>query len=181
MSQTLIDQARQGNADAFTALCAPLEALVYRHCLQMLRNPADAQDAAQETMLRAYRAFHSFRAGSSVATWLFRIAHNVCLDRLKRPAARREGVSLDQLREAGFDPADAQPTPESRYLAQSEMDRLREGIGRLPPEQQALLSLRFGDGLDYDALAQTLGLNPGTVKSRLSRARESLRKFLQHT
>lgn len=178
MSDAGLTQARQGDAEAFAALAAPLEGMVYRHCLQMLRNPADAQDAAQEAMLRAYRAFGRFRGQSGMATWLFRIAHNVCLDALKRPRAQREGPSLEQLQEAGFEPADADPTPEERYLAQSERERLTGALLRLPIQQQALLSLRFGEGLGYDELAQALGLNPGTVKSRLSRAREKLRALL---
>lgn len=180
MSELLLRKAQKGDADAFTAICAPYEGLVYRHCLQMLRNPADAEDAAQEAMLRAYRAVRTFRADSNVATWLFRIAHNVCLDVLKRPRNRREGVSLDALREEGFEPTDEQPTPESRYLAASEQERLREVIAKLPAEQQALLSLRYGDGLSYEELSQTLGISLGTIKSKLNRAKEKL-KMLIHS
>ena len=97
MADTLLERAQNGDADAFTALCAPYEAMVYRHCLQLLRNPQDAEDAAQEAMVRAYRAMGRFRGGSSIATWLFRIAHNVCLDVLKRPRTRRETASLEAL------------------------------------------------------------------------------------
>lgn len=179
MSELLIRKAQKGDADAFTALCAPYEGLVYRHCLQMLHNPADAEDAAQDAMLRAYRAMQTFRADSNVATWLFRIAHNVCLDFLKRPLNRREGVSLDALREEGFEPADEQHTPESRYVAASEQEQLRDVIAKLPEEQQALLSLRYGDGLSYEELSQTLGIGLGTVKSKLNRAKEKLRSAVR--
>ncbi|HNW87021.1 MAG TPA: RNA polymerase sigma factor [Candidatus Limiplasma sp.] len=178
MSELLLQKAQNGDADAFTELCAPYEGLVYRHCLQMLKNPADAQDAAQETLLRAYRSIGGYRAASSIPTWLFRIAHNVCLDVLKSSYYRRERFSLETLREGGFEPADPQPTPESRYVRQSEQARLNEAITRLPQEQQALLSLRYGDGLSYEALANALGMNPGTVKSKLSRAKEKLRGLL---
>ena len=180
MEASLIRKASQGDADAFGALVGPYEGLVYRHCLQMLKNQADAQDAAQETMLRAYRAMPRFLGLSGVATWLYRIAHNVCLDWLKRPRARREGVSLDALRDGGYDPADPRPSPEDRYLEASEQDRLRDAIFKLPAQQQALLSLRYGDGLSYEELAKALGLNVGTVKSRLSRAREHLQAQLSN-
>ena len=70
MSETQLRRAQAGDAEAFTALVAPFEGLVYRHCLQMLQNPADAEDAAQEAMLRAYRSIRAFRADSTVATWL---------------------------------------------------------------------------------------------------------------
>lgn len=178
MEGSLIRKAMQGDADAFSALAAPFEGLVYRHCLQMLQNPADAQDAAQETMLRAYRAMPRFLGLSNVATWLYRIAHNVCLDWLRRPQAKRESLSLDSLRDAGFDPADPQPSPEGRYLEACERERLQKAIARLPAQQQTLLSLRYGDGLSYEALAKTLRLNEGTVKSKLNRARERLRALL---
>jgi len=174
----LIRKARRGDADAFTVLCAPLEGMVYRHCLHMLRHPQDAQDAAQETMLRAYRCVRLFHGRSTLATWLYLIAHNVCLDLLKSPKNRAKALSLDELQAAGFDPTDGGPTPESAYLQASERDRLLSAVARLPDETQALLSLRYGDGMSYEALAQTLGLNLGTVKSKLNRAREKLLALL---
>ncbi len=178
MSQTQLNRARSGDAEAFTALCAPFEGMVYRHCLQLLNSQADAQDALQETMLRAYRSIGRFHGVSGVGTWLYRIAHNVCLDMLRSPRARAEAASLDALGEAGFDPADPAASPEERYLAQSEAQRLQTAIGSLPAAQQALLSLRYGDGLSYEALAEALRLSPGTVKSSLSRAKEKLRRLL---
>lgn len=179
MNGSLIRRAQRGDADAFTELCAPYEAMVYRHCLQMLQNHADAQDAAQDAMLRAYRAMPRFRAQSGFATWLYRIAHNVCLDWLKRP--NRGGLSLDSLAEGGYDPADPAPTPDGSYVAESERARLREAVTQLSDELQTLLSLRYGDGLSYEELAEATGLNVGTVRSRLSRAREKLRALLPET
>ena len=179
MSELLLRKARQGDPDAFTALCAPFEGLVYRHCLQMLKNPSDAQDAAQEAMLRAYRAIGHFHGFSRLPTWLYRIAHNVCLDWLKRPRARRDHASLDGMAEAGFDPADPAPTPEDTYLQQSDHARLREALLRLPADWQALLLLRYGEGLSYEAIAHALRLREGTVKSRLSRAKEMLHALMK--
>ena len=179
MSETLLRRAQAGDADAFTSLCAPYEGLVYRHCLQMLKNEADAQDAAQEAMLRAYRAIGRFHGFSRVPTWLYRIAHNVCLDMLKSPRARAEAASLDALGDAGFDPPDGAPTPEDAYEQRVERERLAEAVARLPRSQQVLVALRYGDGLSYEALAEALHLSPGTVKSSLSRAKEKLRRFLE--
>lgn len=178
MSELLLQKAQNGDADAFIELCAPYEGLVYRHCLQMLKNPADAQDAAQETMLRAYRAIRGYRSVGNVPTWLYRIAHNVCLDALKSPKNRRHTLSLEALREEGYEPVDRQPTPENRYIDESEQARLNAVIARLPQEQQTLLSLRYGDGLSYEELSKALGLALGTVKSKLNRAKEKLRALL---
>lgn len=179
MDETLISKAMQGDADAFGTLVGPYEGLVYRQCLLLLKNPADAQDAAQETMLRAYRAMPRFLGLSSVPTWLYRIAHNVCLDWLKRPRTRRENTSLDGMAEAGFDPADPAPTPEDAYVQQSDRARLREALLRLPTDWQALLLLRYGEGLSYEAIAHALRLREGTVKSRLNRAKEKLHALMK--
>jgi RNA polymerase sigma-70 factor (ECF subfamily) len=178
VSETLLGRAQAGDADAFTALCAPYEGLVYRHCLQMLKNEADAQDAAQEAMLRAYRSMGRFRGLSSVPTWLYRIAHNVCLDMLKSPRLRAHAASLEALGEAGFDLPDPAPTPEDAYAANAERERLLVAIHALPKAQQALLSLRYGEGMSYEALAEALHLSEGTVKSRLSRLRDKLHALL---
>lgn len=175
MNERLLRRARRGDADAFTVLCAPFEGLVYRHCLQMLKNSADAQDAAQETMLRAYRSFAAFEGRSELGTWLFRIAHNVSLDTLKRGYRQREGTSLDTLREHGFDPPAQGGSPEAGYLQKSEQAALREALSALPERQQTLLSLRYGDGMPYEQIARVMGLTLGTVKSALSRAKEALR------
>ena len=78
----------------FEQRCGPYASMVYRHCLHMLRNEQEAQDAAQESMLRAYRAYPSFR-GKGVAKWLYAIAHNTCLDVLKSARYRREQLTLD--------------------------------------------------------------------------------------
>ena len=87
-------QSHRPTAEAFERLCAPYSGMVYRHCLHMLGNPHEAEDAAQESMLRAFRAFDAFR-GDAVASWLFRIAHNTCLDILKSARVRRESLTLD--------------------------------------------------------------------------------------
>ncbi len=175
MTERLLKKAKRGDADAFIALCAPLEGMVYRHCLQMLKNPADAQDAAQEALLRAFRAIRTFEERSELATWLFKIAHNISLDFLKRAYRQRESASLEDMREQGFEPQANGASPEDAYVRASERDALREAVAALPERQQALLSLRYGDGMSYEQIARAMSLTLGTVKSALNRAREDLR------
>lgn len=167
----------RSTAARFTALCEPYSGMVYRHCLHMLKNHHDAQDAAQESMLRAFRAFPSFK-GSGVATWLFRIAHNTCLDIFKSARYRREAAVLDEWREVHGDPADPSGSPEESYVSTSARETLLEAIGTLPDDQQTLLSLYYGENLSYDELSRATGLKEGTVKSKLSRAKDALRKKL---
>ena len=100
----------RSRTEQFEAMAAEYERPIYLLCLRMMGNREDAQDCAQEALLRAFRAFDRFRDGASPKTWLYRIAYNTCIDELRR---RRGVVSLDTLREGGFDVPDA--TAERAY------------------------------------------------------------------
>lgn len=165
---------RETSAEAFERRCGPYAPMVYRHCLHMLKHPQEAEDAAQESMLRAFRAFESL-SGDGVATWLFRIAHNTCLDILKSARMRRR----QPMPEGWEETADPAPQPDERYVQKSGRDALRQAITRLKPEQQTLLDLYYGQQLTYEEMAKATGLAAGTVKSRLSRARDALRTLLE--
>ena len=165
------------DAREFEALCAPYSAMVYRHCLMMLRHPQEAEDAAQETMLRAFRAF-SRKSGKGMAAWLFTIAHNTCLDVQKSARDRRESATLEQWRDAHGDPEDPALTPEAAYVRSAEDERLWRAVETLSPQQQLLITLYYGENLSYEQIAQAANLRPGTVKSGLSRAKDALRQKL---
>ncbi|NLO85576.1 MAG: sigma-70 family RNA polymerase sigma factor [Clostridiales bacterium] len=167
----------RSEADRFTEICEPYAAMVYRHCLHMLKNHHDAQDAAQETMLRAFRSFSSYK-GKGVATWLFRIAHNTCLDIVKSARYKRESATLDQMQDNGFTPVSGESTPEQVYERSAADDALWDAVMTLPQEQQTLLTLFYGEGMSYEELAKVTGMRQGTVKSRLNRAKVSLREKL---
>ena len=164
------------DAQTFETLCAPYAGMVYRHCLMMLKKPQDAEDAAQDTMLRAFRAFDR-KSGRGVAAWLFTIAHNTCLDVIKSARYQRESATLDG--QAHSDPADSAPNPEERYVRAAEDERLWQAVSRLSQQHQLLIALYYGENMAYDQIAQATGLRPGTVKSGLSRAKEALRKQLE--
>ena len=174
MEKALLREARDGNAEAFSRLVEPFSGMVYRQCLQMLGHEQDARDAAQETMLRAYRAMPRFLGQSSISTWLWRIARNTCLDQLKKPFRKRESTSLEGLRETGFDPPGQGEDPETVYLRQESIREMQEAVGKLPADQQTLLNLRYGEHLSYEELARVTGLREGTVKSKLNRAKAKL-------
>ncbi len=161
----------------FETLAAEQERQVYATCYHMLGNREDALDCAQETMLRAYRAFDSFRQDASFATWITRIAMNVCTDALRK---RRPVVSLDALREEShFDVSDPAPTAYAQLEQKERMRLLREGLDQLPEDMRQMIVLRDVQGLSYDQIASILQVPLGTVKSRVSRAREKLVHLLQ--
>lgn len=160
-------------AKRFEAECGCYAPMVYRHCLHMLRRPEDAEDAAQEAMLRAFRAYDGYR-GEGTASWLFSIADHLCLDLLRSPRRKQTVLPLEAVPEA----RDASPDPEEVYQRSARRERLLAALHRLPPEQQSVLHLAYGDGLSYQELSRLLQLPEGTVKSRLNRARNALRRLL---
>ena len=166
-------------AEEFERLAGESERQVYAVCFHMMGNPQDAQDCAQEAMLRAFRAFDSFRRGASFSTWITRIAINVCTDELRK---RKKVVSLDAMREeAGFDLPDRAPTAYARLEEKERLRLLREGLSQLPDDMRQMIVLRDMRGMNYDEIAEALQLPLGTVKSRINRAREKLKRILKES
>ena len=169
--------SRKRDTGQFERLAAENERQVYAVCFHMMGRREDAQDCAQETMLRAFRAFDSFRGDAAFSTWITRIAMNVCADALRK---RRDAVSLDALREdAGFDVPDAAPTAYARLEEKERLRLLREGLSLLPPDMRQMIVLRDMQGKSYEEIGEILNLPLGTVKSRVSRAREKLSAVLK--
>jgi len=169
--------SKKSSAEHFERLAEENERKIYAVCFHMMGNHEDAQDCAQETMLRAFRAFSSFRRDAQFSTWASRIAMNVCTDALRK---RKEIYSLDMMREEqGFDAADQSPGTYARLEEKERMRLLREGMALLPPEMRQMIVLRDVQGMSYDEVAEVLNLPLGTVKSRISRAREKLSAFLR--
>lgn len=163
------------SARAFEALVAPYERQVYFVCLRMMGNPEDAQDCAQEALLKAFRAFSSFRGEAKVSTWLYTIATRCCTDALRK---RRDVVSLEQLRDEGFELDSDEPSP---YLQLEWAERrrlLEEALGGLNADQRQAVVLCDLQGLSYEEAAQALDCPLGTLKSRINRARASLKRQL---
>lgn len=167
---------RPDKAAAFEALAAQHERMLYLLCLRMMGSHEDAQDCAQEALLRAYRAFDRFREQASAKTWLYRITYNTCLDALRK---RKAEVSLEAMADQGFDPAeDRVPGPEEAFDRQELRRQIGYALTLLPPDQRAVMILRDFQQMPYDEIAAVLEINEGTVKSRLSRAREKIKNYL---
>ena len=175
--EKLLKKAQQGDADAFEQLVAPYEQKIYALCLRLLAHREDAQDAAQETMLRLYRALVSYRGEAQLGTFIYRVTANTCMDALRRRNVRA-CESLEALDDVGVVPADDSPGPEETILRAEENERLSRAIDALSDEMRLPLVLREIHALSYEEVAQTLGLEMGTVKSRIHRAREKLARML---
>ena len=176
--QKLIQRASGGDPAAFNRLMAQHEKKMYAIALRMFGNREDAQDCLQEAMLRVYRAIGGFKGQSSFSTWLYRITMNTCLDELRRKK-NKQSTSLDNLLEQGWSPSDDEGTPE-KHAVRSELRReLNKAIQELPEDMRSAVVLRDIQGFSYDEIAGALGVNVGTIKSRISRAREKLRGKLK--
>lgn len=178
----LIHRAAEGDEAAFEALISPYWEPLTRLCLHILADPDEAADAAQETIIKAWRGLAAFRASAAFSTWLYRLATNACTDALRRKKRART-VPIVQTDESGeeytLELPDGAPTPEQALLQKERRARLLRALERLEPQQRELLSLRIDAELSYEQIAELLHIRVGTVKSRLSRAREKLRFLAQ--
>lgn len=170
----LVSAAQRGDLDAFGALARQHEARVYRVALRMLGNPSDAEDAAQEALLKAWRSIGRFRQGSRFGTWLYRIVTNHCLNVI---AARREPTA------PWDDERDGDPSldPAAVLQQRERMDQLTDAIAALPAEQRAALVLREFEGFTYEQVGEILQITLPAVKGRIHRARLSIAQQLQET
>ena len=178
MDMILLKKAREGDSAAFEALVTPFEDRLWRICWHYTGTRQDAMDCAQETMLRAWRGLNGFRGESALETWLYRIAAGCCLDFLRKKS-RDRGESLEPLMERGFNPADETPGTEETVIRREQREHLRAAIADLPEEQRDALILTQLEGMEYEAAASFLGVAPGTVRSRVNRAREKLKKIFR--
>ena len=168
----VIEAVRTGQIDRFETLVREYEGGIYRLCLRMLGNEQDALDAAQDTFFNAYRGLDGFRAESRFSTWLYRLASNVCLDMLRRRPAVPE-LSADEDKRV-HSIADSAPSPQEALEAKELRELVDRAIAALPEEHRQVVILRDVNGLSYEEIASITGLEPGTVKSRIYRARKRL-------
>jgi len=168
--ERLAARAAAGDRSAFEALVTRHRKAVYRLCWSAAGNHADADDAAQETFLRVFRALPSYDPGRPFLPWLRRIAWNCGLT-VRRD--RQAGVPLVPGEEIP-DPADPAEGPEDAASGNEEKRRVAAAMADLPAELRTVLVLRAVEGLSYAEIAEAAGIPAGTVMSRLSRARERL-------
>lgn len=180
--QELVSRAKQGDQDAFSQLVEVNQNKIYTLALRMTGSPEDGADLAQEAFLRAWRSLPSFQGESNFSTWLYRLTSNLCIDFLRREKRRRAvtaAVPLD-----GEEDSPPAQVPDHRFTPESEWERkelraaLDRGLSKLSDGHRQVLVLRELEGLSYAEIAGRLELEEGTVKSRIARARMSLRNIL---
>jgi RNA polymerase sigma-70 factor (ECF subfamily) len=178
----LVQRCATGDESASEELVAEHQRAVVKLATNLLGDREEALDLSQEVFLRVFRTIHRFRGQSSLRTWIYRIAVNQARNRHRfwRRRHRADQVSLDQhIAAHGEFLSGGESTPD-RILAQKELaERLQLALEHLPFDQRTAIILREIDGLSYDEIAFSLGVAVGTVKSRLTRARQALRLELR--
>ena len=180
---SLIQRCAARDEDACAELVTEHQRMVYQLSLNLLGDHNEALDLSQEVFLRVFRTIHGFRGQSALRTWIYRIVVNQARNRQRwwRRRHRSQQVSLDEhIRDHGELPEPRNGGAPDRLLGQKQLaERIRLALDRLPFDQRTALVLREIDGLSYEEIGFSLGIAVGTVKSRLARARESLRGQLR--
>ena len=166
--RALIDRCREGDDTAFGELVDRYKNLVYGMVWRMIPDPSQTDDLAQDVFLRVHRGLPYFRGDARLSTWIFRIVSNVCSQARGRHAA-----------ESSRGPSSAEPGRQDTVFSDLELrDRLEKAMAQLPDQYRMLIAAHYLDGVQYDALAEALGIPIGTVKTHIFRAKRRLRELL---
>jgi RNA polymerase sigma-70 factor (ECF subfamily) len=184
LERGLVEQCRRGDPHAFARLVALHEGMVFNLAARLLGETEEARDVAQEVFLQVFRTLGRFEGRSTLKTWIYRIVVNQCRNRQRWWRRRRKERScpIDALTPADearlAEAGDRMEGPEQRLERRERARTVQAALARLSFEHRAVLLLREVEGLSCEEIAGTLSLPEGTVKSRLSRAREALRRAL---
>lgn len=175
-----IAKAKAGDMDAFAALILQHEKIVYNVALRMLNHSEDAKDISQEVLIKAYKSIKNFDERAQFSTWLYRITTNACIDELRRRKGKQSySLEEDLENEEGSmqrQIADEGETPEESLLRTERAEELKKALSQLKEEHRMAVILRDIRGLSYEEIAEIMDLPMGTVKSRISRARNQLKQ-----
>lgn len=170
---SLLRRYAAGDARAARALTQRLSPMVFRVAVRLLGDRAEAEDIAQEAMLRLWRIAPDWREGdASVSTWLYRVTVNLCTDRLRSPRSRSAGWPDD------FDPPDDTPGPEMRLQEAARATALESALGVLPERQRTAVVLRNLEGLSNPEIADIMDVSVEAVESLVARGKRALAKLL---
>ncbi|MEI7551892.1 MAG: sigma-70 family RNA polymerase sigma factor [Verrucomicrobiota bacterium] len=184
--QVLVDRFKNGDQSAFDEMVSRYWDRIYAMVNQLLRNSQDAEEVTQDAFIRAHRGLVNFRGDSAFSTWLYQIATNLARNRYWYWWRRKrdKSVSFDapvsadnSTTLADLIPAEVE-TPDDITVTQEFIDRIAQGMEKLSAKHREILTLRNIKNLSYEEIADILGISVGTVKSRIARARESLRSKL---
>jgi RNA polymerase sigma-70 factor (ECF subfamily) len=186
LDRMLVDRFKNGDQAAFDEMVSRYWDRIYSMVNQLLRNTQDAEEVTQDAFIRAHRGLANFRGESAFSTWLYQIATNLARNRYWYWWRRKRDQTISFDQPVGADnettlaeiiPAELE-TPDDITVTQEFVDKIAEGMAKLSAKHREILTLRNIKNLSYEEIATILNLSVGTVKSRIARARESLRAKL---
>lgn len=181
----LIRNCKDGDMASFEVLVTTYEKTVFNIAYRMVQNEEDALDLSQEVFIKVYKAIHKFDEKSKFSTWIYRVTTNACLDFLRKNKKQQNVVSFDA--KVSSDDSDdmfmqiEDKDADTHEIVEKKLKNklLMEALSKLSPEHRVVIVLKDIQGYSHDEIARALRLNIGTVKSRISRAREQLKKIMQ--
>lgn len=173
-----IEDFKKGNASAFESLLLKYKDRIFTLCRYLLDNPHDADDAAQDTFVKAFQGLKKFSPDAAFYTWLYRIAVNTCLDHRRKTFLRTGLFVADGTGFLDTAPSHS-PSPESDYESKQALHSLQTSLNHLSAKLRVPLVLKEVEGLSYEEIAVSLDVSIGTVKSRISRAREEMARLMK--
>jgi RNA polymerase sigma-70 factor (ECF subfamily) len=183
IDKRLINQALAGDRQAFSEIVERYKHKIYQLAYRMLGNRLEAEDVGQETFLRVFANLSRYDQSHKFSTWIYRIATNLCIDRLRK---RKLTYSLDQ-EVAGTEGLDLysqipdeQKTPEAEVITIELQQEVQQAMDQLPIQYKSIMNLRYIEDLSLQEISELVDLPVSTIKTRIHRGREALRKLLRH-
>ncbi len=175
----LIELCKQGNINAFEELIGRYQKSAYNIALRTIGNQEDAYDITQDALIKVFKNIKSFKGDSAFSSWLFRIVTNTALDEVKR-RNRHNSTSLDQAMEQApnISMADTSMGPQDVLEFKEDLELVKRALMLLSIEHRTIITLRDINGFSYDDISSILDITTGTVKSRINRARSSLKDVI---
>jgi RNA polymerase sigma-70 factor (ECF subfamily) len=174
--QVYIDKILDGDTHAFTALVDRYKDLVYTLAIRMMKHREEAEEVAQVTFIKLYKSFDKFNGDSKFSTWIYRVAYNTCLDRLKKNKRYESTVTIDEYTEHQVKTLD---TALDALEAKEREVAIKKCIDTLPSDDSFLLTLYYYEELSLEEISKVIGLKPNNVKVKLFRSRKKLATVLK--
>ena len=183
MDIEIVEKVLKGDIEAFSELIDKYEKMIYNLAYRIFNNTSDAEDITQEVFIKVYKNIYKCEGKQSIKTWIYTIAYNTCIDEIRKRKGKNN-ISLDMDLEGEEDNfsleiASNEPTPENVLIQKEGLLEIEQAINSLNEINKSLIFLRDIKGFSYNEISEIMGLNIGTVKSRLNRARNALKNILK--
>ena len=174
--QILINQIIDGDTNAFSTLVDMYKDLVFTLALRMLKNREEAEEVAQDTFIKTYKSIDRFKGDSKLSTWIYRVAYNTCLDRIKKNKKHLNNVEINEFTVHQVKTID---NALDKIEAKEREEAIQRCISALPSEDSFLLTLYYFDDLSLDEISKIVGITANSIKVKLFRCRKKLATILK--